>query len=369
MSSSSSGLSSVPGTSSSPGPSSDPPHPPNPAPNPAPTQAFTLHPATAGLLDGLRNGHVDLPDAELRRPGSPGESSISEYMKNLDIPSKFEVVPVDKYMNFAITVANKIDNRSRAQAEQILDPKLMSSEDKVLFVENEAGVFAYNERHFMRVCDACIKACWSDIGNNADTWFCRTVESNFPTNEKWPSPNQDQKFHIKPDGAWFRVSEGRTPKYSSDHTRCVSVYELKSTDIIYMSCKTLRPIVQHIPRSGTRRLREGGEYSANRARQLTEPAEKLVKQAAAYAIGFRTQHVAMYDYSTLLLIRFVDFETSTTLTITEAFSKGGVGNKYEITMVTDRNKMVPALTGFLYEAQQEETGLGMPSGATATQTA
>lgn len=85
----------------------------------------------------------------------------------------------------------------------------------------------------------------------------------------------------------------------------------------------------------------------------------LIKQATAYAIGFRTKFVLMYDYLTMLLLRFNQLPTTNTMTVQDAF-QAGVGSRFELTLVKDTRQMVPALTGFLYRAQQEESGLGIP---------
>ncbi|KAH9233968.1 hypothetical protein K456DRAFT_323295 [Colletotrichum gloeosporioides 23] len=61
--------------------SSSPAPPSGPTPNPAPQQVFALHPATTSkLLDGLRDGYVDLSEPELDRQGLSDPRAATDVM-------------------------------------------------------------------------------------------------------------------------------------------------------------------------------------------------------------------------------------------------------------------------------------------------
>jgi hypothetical protein len=75
----------------------------------------------------------------------------------------------------------------------------------------------------------------------------------------------------------------------------------------------------------------------------------LVKQAASYAIRHRTRYVALFDWDTLVLAKFVRMNPALS---THTLSLNGVGDYCETTIITSNHShnMRAALLGFLWEA-------------------
>jgi hypothetical protein len=75
----------------------------------------------------------------------------------------------------------------------------------------------------------------------------------------------------------------------------------------------------------------------------------LIKQAASYAIRHRTRYVALFDWDTLVLAKFVRMNPALS---THALGQNGVGDYCETTIITSNHSqdMRAALLGFLWEA-------------------
>lgn len=80
---------------------------------------------------------------------------------------------------------------------------------------------------------------------------------------------------------------------------------------------------------------------------------KLVKQAAAYAMTHRTKYVALFNWETLVLVRFQAMrlrDGSGNLKTVKHLRADGVGEWCQTTIITASAQMRPALLGFLAEA-------------------
>ncbi|KAI8309260.1 hypothetical protein K4K61_001895 [Colletotrichum sp. SAR11_59] len=98
------------------------------------------------------------------------------------------------------------------------------------------------------------------------------------------------------------------------------------------------------------------EAAATSPRGFSKASLSLLKQTYAYALAFRTQHVALYDYTTLILIHWPHLDTTATAAQLWTYwnnpvSAGAVDRRPSaITVTTDRDLMMPALAGFMTHA-------------------
>lgn len=79
----------------------------------------------------------------------------------------------------------------------------------------------------------------------------------------------------------------------------------------------------------------------------------LMKQAAAYATSQRTRYIALFNWDVLVLVRFSALrllDNNGRLRGTKALKAEGVGEWCQTTIITESERMRPALLGFLSEA-------------------
>ncbi|KAI3558304.1 hypothetical protein CABS01_09446 [Colletotrichum abscissum] len=81
---------------------------------------------------------------------------------------------------------------------------------------------------------------------------------------------------------------------------------------------------------------------------------RLLKQAAAYALVFRTKYVIMTDHEALMFLVFRDMEVTSNSTPADVWRKG-VGEAVEVTFIRphDDEPFEGPLAGFLAEARQK----------------
>jgi hypothetical protein len=90
----------------------------------------------------------------------------------------------------------------------------------------------------------------------------------------------------------------------------------------------------------------------NRDSFYDENSGVLMKQCSSYAMTYRTQYIALFNWDSLVLVRFIRMNPSLS---TDELLKKGVGDWCQTTLIPYTNgshTMMAALLGFLAEAWQ-----------------
>ncbi|KAH0427478.1 hypothetical protein CcaCcLH18_09646 [Colletotrichum camelliae] len=98
---------------------------------------------------------------------------------------------------------------------------------------------------------------------------------------------------------------------------------------------------------------------ATHGAEVEHDTMSLLKQGYTYALSYRTQFVALYDYTTLVLIRWNHLNPDETAAeLFNRWNKKSAAAQLDreiadLTVVVDRNLTVSSLAGFLIKARQE----------------
>lgn len=318
------------------------------------------------------NGPVPLPTYKCD-PEKLKRAHVHEVSKSVETvrpPALLNRRPESDYINKARQFV-----RDNAQLLHVASQDSITREDPILRHLNEEDVVTSANMHLLQPINWILYLLQTVFPLPADAaqlaGNLRVVASSSQPTTVFPSITTivtvrqllvTHTLKVRPDIAYYRTIGNILPDLKNGrvadnvNTRAFCIFELKDRGSICwfeFSILARTPLSAHADPwvantvNAAEVYRVRARFETTRRMGYSDVAKRLLQQAGAYALAHRTQHVVLFDWDSLVLLRFHLMKFGPT---TYAVWYGGVGMYVTITVVRNPAMMRPALLGFLLEA-------------------